>query len=129
MTLRVLRSSNWRHCRQTVGASVKITQSGLAFYQPRQGRPGENPRAFGVCDRCGLWYNLEELQWQFDWRGPKLQNLRIRVCRPCTDKPFEFYRPVILPPEPVSVPNPRPENFAADDGPPPTQIYPPTPTP
>jgi hypothetical protein len=43
------------------------------------------------------------------------------------DKPFPFYRPVIPPPDPVPVRDPRMKNFAADDEPLPEQIYPPTP--
>lgn len=70
-----------------------------------------NPRAFGVCDRCGFWHNLQDLSWQFDWRGPRLMNLRIRVCRQCTDKPFIFNKPIILPPDPIPVADPRPQQF------------------
>ena len=38
-----------------------------------------NPRAFGVCDRCGFLYNHKDLRWQYDYRGRSLQNLRILV--------------------------------------------------
>lgn len=75
-----------------------------------------NQDAFAVCDRCYLLYNKSDLQWQYDWRGPRLMNLRILVCRICLDKPQEQLRPRILPPDPVPVFNPRPENYYADDG-------------
>lgn len=85
----------------------------------------EAPSAFGVCDRCGRLFNLSDLMWQHDWRGTRLANLRIRVCSEDLDKPFPFFRPVILPPDPVPVKDPRPENYAQEDNddrptPPPT---------
>jgi len=67
------------------------------------------PRALAVCDRCGFQYNHDELQWQFQWAGPRLQNLRILVCRSCLDVPQEQLRTIVLPPDPVPVVNPRPE--------------------
>lgn len=73
------------------------------------------PSAFGVCDRCAFLYNLSDLSWQWDWRGPRLANLRILVCTPCYDRAQEQLRPVILPPDPVSRANPRPEPFAQDN--------------
>lgn len=75
------------------------------------------PSAWGDCDRCGMLYNLDDLNYQFDWRGPRLANLRIKVCRRCMDKPFPFWRPVILPPDPVARTDPRPEAFDAEMGP------------
>lgn len=59
-----------------------------------------------------------DLKWQMDWRGPKLQNLRILVCDSCYDK----YQPngqrtFILPADPVPVPNARPEFYVPDDQP------------
>lgn len=77
-----------------------------------------NPSARGVCDRCGFIYNLVDLKWAMDWRGPKLQNLRILVCDPC----YDAYQPngqrtFILPADPLPVPNARPENYVSDDQP------------
>lgn len=69
------------------------------------------PRAFAVCDRCGFVYNHDELQWQFQWTGPKLQNLRFLVCKTCLDKPQEQLRTIILPPDPVPISNARPGEF------------------
>ncbi len=73
------------------------------------------PQAFGVCGRCGFWYNLVDLQGQREWRGPKLVDIRIKVCRKCTDRPFVFNRPLILGPDPVPVRDPRPQNFEIPD--------------
>jgi hypothetical protein len=72
-----------------------------------------SPKAFGICDRCGILYNLRQLRWQFDFAGPVLQNLRLLVCDHCYDKPQEQNKPVLVPPDPLPVPNARPQNYAA----------------
>lgn len=78
------------------------------------------PEPYATCDRCGLQYNFSDLVWQYDWRGDALMNLRILVCtRTCLDEPFEFNRPIILPPDPMPVLNARPGFWAAEEGPPP----------
>jgi hypothetical protein len=74
-----------------------------------------HPSAFGVCDRCGCWYNLRDLAWQYDWRGPRLTNLRILVCPRCLDKPQPQLRPIVIPQDPTPLMNARPEAFAQDD--------------
>lgn len=81
-----------------------------------------NPEAFAVCDRCGHWYPHAQLSWQHEYAGPKLVNLRLLVCPRCLDKPAEFLRSIILPPDPLPVKNPRPEFFSADEGAPPANI-------
>ncbi len=79
------------------------------------------PEGFAVCDRCGQWFQRvgatggTGLRWQLDWRGPVLQNLYILVCPSCYDKPQEQYRPLVIPPDPLPVYQPRPEAFTADD--------------
>lgn len=70
-----------------------------------------NPRAFGVCDRCGFWNQLDRLTYQYEWRGTQLKNIRLRVCPRCLDVPYIFNRAQILPPDPVPVSDPRPQNF------------------
>jgi hypothetical protein len=71
----------------------------------------------GVCDFCGFLYNLQNLRWQFEWIGPRLQNQRMLVCRTCNDKPQEQLRTIVLPPDPIPVFNARPENYVQDDNP------------
>lgn len=71
-----------------------------------------NPRAAGRCDRCGFLYNLEELEWQWQWSGERLQNLRLLVCDTCYDIPQEQLRARILSPDPLPLINARPEPFA-----------------
>jgi hypothetical protein len=75
----------------------------------------QNPRAFAVCDRCGFWYNHNKLQWQFEYSGPKLQNLRILVCNRCLDDHQPQLRPILLPQDPPPVMNPRVEQFKIDE--------------
>lgn len=70
-----------------------------------------NPRAFGVCDRCGFVYNHESLKWQYDYTGFKLQNKQFLVCQSCLDTPQQQLRQVILPLDPVPIRNPRPGEF------------------
>lgn len=74
-----------------------------------------SPRAYAVCDRCGIWHNLVELQWQWQWAGTKLQNLRILVCTRCLDTPQPQLKTRIIPADPVPVFNARPENFSIDE--------------
>ena len=72
-----------------------------------------NPRAFGICDRCGFLYNHDRLQWQFDYAGAGLINKRILVCNPCLDTPQNQLRSIILPADPVPIENPRVQDYAA----------------
>ena len=75
-----------------------------------------NPEGFGVCDRCNFLYNLNELVWQHYFRGPNLVNIWLRVCRrTCLDIPQSQVLPKILPPDPIPLYQPRPENYAAED--------------
>jgi len=76
-----------------------------------------SPRAKAICDRCGFMYQHHDLQWQFQWQGPKLQNLRILVCSECLDTPQQQLRSIIIPPDPIPVQNPRPEYYVQDDNP------------
>lgn len=88
-------------------------------YASKFGRAIANPNApsaFGVCDRCGLGYNLRSLVWQFEWCGVKLQNLKKRVCTvTCLDFPQPQLKSKVLPPDPVPVQDSRPEWFAQEE--------------
>lgn len=82
------------------------------------------PSAIGCCDRCGFQWNLNELRFQYEYRGNALTNLQLLVCPPCYDIPAEFVRPIILGPDPIPVRNPRPDPNAtpAEMGPTPEPI-------
>jgi len=76
-----------------------------------------HPRALAICDRCGAMVNHHTLKWQMRWRGPQLQNIRLYVCPDCYDKPNEQERSFVLPIDPVTIANARPENYADADNP------------
>jgi hypothetical protein len=68
-----------------------------------------DPRAQAQCDRCREIYNIDQLSWQYQWAGAGLINTGLLVCRrKCLDIPFEQYRVLILPGDPIPVPNARP---------------------
>jgi len=70
-----------------------------------------NPRAFGICDRCGFLYNHVNLSWQFDWAGASLINKRILVCDTCNDVPQAQLRAIVVPADPVPIQNPRTQDY------------------
>lgn len=70
------------------------------------------PEAQAVCDRCYLNYSHSDLTFQFDWAGAKLQNKQILVCKTCLDIPQPQLRTIVIPPDPIPIANPRPENYA-----------------
>lgn len=76
-----------------------------------------NPRALAICDRCQQTVNHDILQWQLQWRGPRMQNIRLLVCPQCYDVPQEQLRTIVLPVDPVTIQNSRPENYAIADNP------------
>lgn len=87
-------------------------------YASKAGRArtnASNPQAHAICDRCGFRYNHINLQWQFDWRGSALQNLRVLVCKRCNDTPDEQLRSIIIPPDPPPIINARVEPFTVDE--------------
>jgi hypothetical protein len=83
--------------------------TGKAKVNPR------NPRAFVRSDRNGFWRNRTDMVFQYEWRGPRLVNTRLLVGRDEVDKPFIFNKPIVYPPDPVPIQNPRPEPFAEDN--------------
>lgn len=87
-------------------------------YASKAGRArvsSRNPQAFGVCDRCSMWYNHIDLKWQYDWAGASLINKRILVCDACYDEPQQQLRAIALPADPVPIVNPRVEPYLYDE--------------
>lgn len=87
-------------------------------YASRSGRARTSPNspsAFGVCQRCSLWYNRCDLQNQVEWRGSALLPLYIFVCRECYDRPSEQLRAIVIPADPVPVRFPLTEPFLYDE--------------
>lgn len=71
-----------------------------------------NPQAHAICDRCGFRYNRVNLNWQYDWRGATMQNIRILVCNTCMDTPQEQQRAIVVPADPMPIDQPRTQDFA-----------------
>lgn len=97
-------------------------------YKGRAEVDPENPRAFGICNRCGFQHNLYMLNWQFAWMGPKIIRKNILVCSMCMDDLAEFMRTAILPIDPPPLFNVRPEPYDIDEAgsgaaPPITTVY------
>ena len=74
-----------------------------------------SPRAWATSDRDGFINNHEDLQWQFDWRGTGLQNLRILVAKSELDQPQRQLGAIILPIDPPPIRNARPEQYTIDE--------------
>lgn len=74
-----------------------------------------NPQPFAICQRCGIQYNQEALQWQWSIVGTDLNNTGLLVCRFCVDNLPTFTVPQILPPDPEPIFNARPEAYAIDE--------------
>lgn len=82
------------------------------FHPTGRGRVSQrSPSALAVCDRCSFTVNRTDLFWQFQWAGVKLQNLRLLVCNRCLDVPQPALKTIVIPPDPLPVWNPRPENY------------------
>ena len=88
---------------------------GYASKSGRAQTSSRNPRAFAVCDRCAIWYNRDQLNWQMDWAGASLINKRILVCNTCMDTPQQQLRAIIIPADPVPISNPRVEQYALSE--------------
>ncbi len=90
---------------------------GKAFTDP------DAPLPPGTCDRCGQKWMFNDLNWQYDFRGNNLQNIRLLVCPKCMDCPFEHFRPIIIPPDPVAIIDARPGYMTTQEGPAPAPNY------
>jgi len=71
-----------------------------------------NPEAFGVCQRCGIWYQRRTLQNQMEWRGAALLPTWLFVCERCYDTPQENgNRAIVLSADPIPIQLALPEDF------------------
>ena len=84
---------------------------GYASQAGRARTSSKNPQAHAICDRCGFRYNFVNLQWQYDWRGATIQNIRVLVCTPCLDIPQEQLRAIVVPADPTPIINARVQDF------------------
>lgn len=85
---------------------------------PRRAAVNPNyPEGWATSDRNGHVGNLKNMKWQHDWRGSHLINTRVLVHEDELDVPQRQLGTLELPPDPIPVPNARPENYAADQQP------------
>lgn len=83
-------------------------------YASKSGRARTNPaspNAHAICDRCGFRFNFIDLSWQYNWRGATMQNLRLLVCRSCLDNNQSQLRSIVIPSDPVPIPQARTQDF------------------
>jgi hypothetical protein len=86
---------------------------------PRRARTDPtHPQAWGTSDRNGMINNQRNLRWQYEWAGTALINKRILVSPDEYDTPNRQLGTIILPPDPVSILNARPEPYSIDE-----QVY------
>jgi hypothetical protein len=91
---------------------------------PRRARTNAaHPEAWGTCDRSGFITNQRSLQWQYEWGGTRLYNKRVLVAPDMYDKPQRQLGTIILPPDPVSILNARPEQYGMEEPTPPLFTY------
>lgn len=69
----------------------------------------KNPQALGICDKTGFVFMRKDLVRQMEWHGNALVWTGAYVGRPYVDKPNEQGRSPMLPPDPIPVPQPRPD--------------------
>lgn len=74
-----------------------------------------DPRALGICDRCGFLYNLRTLRFQWLYAGTGMINVHQLVCPTCYDRPNEQLRAIVLPPDPPPKYDIRPEPYSVDE--------------
>lgn len=74
-----------------------------------------SPRGWGTDEKSGFIGNLENMQWQFQWRGTQLVNTRILCYPDMLDVPQRQLGTIIIPPDPPPLMNARPEQYAIDE--------------
>lgn len=67
------------------------------------------PEALGICDYTGFVHLRRDLVQQMEYRGNGLVWTGLYVGKDYADIPNEQQRPPILPPDPIPVQNPRPQ--------------------
>ena len=83
---------------------------------PKRARTDPNrPSAWGTSDRNGMIDNQRNLVWQWEWGGTQLYNKRVLVSPDELDKPQRQLGTIILPPDPVSIDNARPEPYYVEE--------------
>jgi hypothetical protein len=71
----------------------------------------QRPAAFAICERCGFQYNHRDLIWDTQYHGRQIRRTGFLVCKSCNDIPNPTLRPMVLPPDPVPILQPRTEQI------------------
>jgi hypothetical protein len=83
---------------------------------PRRARTDATyPEAWGTDDKSGFVGNQADLCFQYEWQGTKLVNKRILCFQDQLDIPNRQLGTIILPPDPASIVNARPEPYPIDE--------------
>lgn len=75
----------------------------------------DSPHAWATDDRTGFVVQHDDLCWQYEWAGTNLVNKRILTHADYLDEPQRQLGTLILPPDPPSIMNARPENYLIDE--------------
>jgi hypothetical protein len=70
-----------------------------------------------ICQRCGANIGHNDLEWQLEEGGRGIINLRVLVCRGCTDKIQHQKRAYTQYLDPLSIEHALPENYTDADNP------------
>lgn len=73
------------------------------------------PEGHGTCDRCSQIVTKADMIWEMEYRGNSLMRTGFLVCSTCLDKPYEGWRPILLPADPVPLLNSRTEPFLIEE--------------
>lgn len=72
-----------------------------------------DPAALAICDGCGFLVNHRHLREKVQYRGGNSpEPTGLFVCATCDDVPQPYFKKQVLPPDPVPVINPRPDDQA-----------------
>ena len=74
-----------------------------------------NPAGRGTCDRCSQIRNHSDLIWEMEYRGNSLMRTGFLVCSHCLDVPYQGWRPILLPADPVPLLNVRTEPLLIEE--------------
>ena len=87
-------------------------------HRPHPKNASTNPALgpWSTCDRCGFLFNGSKLQFDYQFMGGSVpQSTGFVVCGPCSDRLNFQQALIILPPDPPSFMNVRPENYYVDE--------------
>ena len=83
---------------------------------PRHARTDpSSPRGWATDMRTGFVGNLEDMVWQYEYRGLGLYNTQVLTLPEYADVPNRQLGSVVLPPDPPGLLNARPEAYPSDE--------------